>query len=613
MHELGGKTQPEVATWYAVPAERVVRVEHPCIIKDIDNGIKSLGGELNVNKLLQTDDKAPSIGVSLRPNDPLARPVMSRMLETEDLLLRITVPRRTGRKRKRGSSGPFVVTTNDLEAFMEDGPLPRSGVHLRQQDLLQDLRNSLGSYTVRPVGVIEKTHRFRNLPDFQFSTTTSPIMSEIRNGFAPMKYEKVKASKLNVDKVVIQNTDLASPASFTRLTVPHNYSYRQNPMVRVAVDGSGQVTAFNTQVPVKRGLFAVKCDVEVVPVSPPGYLEPEDKVEPHLKDVVRELRVLLDKRPIVTRRVMLNNISRKYEYLYKLATNYVGYTFRSGPWKDALIKYGVDPRSDPKYRYYQTMTFQVNPKDKRRSDMWSDGKTKWEKGTADVSRRVGSHLFDGTTIVVDGKTWQACDITDPLLREILETDKLRSECDNQMFGWFQNGTWSKARVIMREKISILMAGGIPSDEIYRRFVTLPEIIDDATVQEYHVGRTAGSKVIEIATDIRNLAKSNEQLNLRLSRQVGSSNTSRPLSEDGRLKERSTASAVDENGLQNDHLDVVMEGEQEGDFDASDDDVETEAPEGWVKDRSGGTVDGDAEREQEKEVEGGDQGDDESWE
>ncbi|KAK5248557.1 tau 95 subunit of transcription factor TFIIIC, partial [Cryomyces antarcticus] len=66
------------------------------------------------------------------------------------------------RKRKRGSSGPFVVTTNDLEAFMEDGPLPRSGVHLRQQDLLQDLRNSLGSYTVRPVGVIEKTHRFRS-------------------------------------------------------------------------------------------------------------------------------------------------------------------------------------------------------------------------------------------------------------------------------------------------------------------------------------------------------------------------------------------------------------------------------------------------------------------
>ena len=31
--------------FYIVPGERVVSIEHPCIVKNFDNGVKSLGGE----------------------------------------------------------------------------------------------------------------------------------------------------------------------------------------------------------------------------------------------------------------------------------------------------------------------------------------------------------------------------------------------------------------------------------------------------------------------------------------------------------------------------------------------------------------------------------------
>jgi hypothetical protein len=36
---------PTTALFYAVPQERVVSIEHPCIVRNFDNGVKSLGGE----------------------------------------------------------------------------------------------------------------------------------------------------------------------------------------------------------------------------------------------------------------------------------------------------------------------------------------------------------------------------------------------------------------------------------------------------------------------------------------------------------------------------------------------------------------------------------------
>lgn len=36
------------APTYTVPVERIVSIEHPCIIKNFDKGFKSLGGEAQV-------------------------------------------------------------------------------------------------------------------------------------------------------------------------------------------------------------------------------------------------------------------------------------------------------------------------------------------------------------------------------------------------------------------------------------------------------------------------------------------------------------------------------------------------------------------------------------
>ena len=51
---MPGITADSVAPTYNVPPERVVSIEHPCIVKTFDNGIKSLGGEPQLKHVSET-------------------------------------------------------------------------------------------------------------------------------------------------------------------------------------------------------------------------------------------------------------------------------------------------------------------------------------------------------------------------------------------------------------------------------------------------------------------------------------------------------------------------------------------------------------------------------
>ena len=112
---------------------------------------------------------------------------MSHRAATNNLLLKITVPRRTGRKRKRGTDGPFEgefetgqspqlreaageyqrPRSHEDHGQAESGPM-LGGESLYSQpklpnpkDLLHKLRDNVGCYHVEAVGVIGHTHRYR--------------------------------------------------------------------------------------------------------------------------------------------------------------------------------------------------------------------------------------------------------------------------------------------------------------------------------------------------------------------------------------------------------------------------------------------------------------------
>ena len=205
-------------------------------------------------------------------------------------------------------------------------------------------------------------------------------------------------------------------------------SYRQNPAVKRTVDASGNVTTFNTQTANKILTQLVSYDVEAIPMGPTDDLEPIDTLEPVIQDLIRMLRKLLDERPLWTRRAISNRLivpGREWSNIAKRVYQYAGYMFRSGPWRDAVVRFGVDPRTDPKYRVYQTMMFQIDDKELEKLEK-SKGGGRRVRGKA---KNRNSHLFNGKTVELDGKVWQVCDIVDPLLKSLLDTTNLRDECD----------------------------------------------------------------------------------------------------------------------------------------------------------------------------------------
>lgn len=74
-------------------------------------------------------------------------------MTTENVLLQVTVPKRTGRKRKRGSSEAFTWHGDRHEA---------EGIAVATPEAqLRSLQDNADNFAVRAVGVVEETHRFR--------------------------------------------------------------------------------------------------------------------------------------------------------------------------------------------------------------------------------------------------------------------------------------------------------------------------------------------------------------------------------------------------------------------------------------------------------------------
>jgi len=97
----------------------------------------------------------------------MSKPMLSHNVETRNVLLHITVPKRTGRRRKRGSNGPYLnpaaVNNHQFKAPKNSraSDLPRVRLDDSTKHLLRSLQDNKDSYEAKPVGVIEHTHRFR--------------------------------------------------------------------------------------------------------------------------------------------------------------------------------------------------------------------------------------------------------------------------------------------------------------------------------------------------------------------------------------------------------------------------------------------------------------------
>ncbi|WEW56195.1 tau 95 subunit of transcription factor TFIIIC [Emydomyces testavorans] len=487
-------TGSTTAPWYTIPPREIISVEHPCIVKNVDRAIATLQRGPGIAEILDPTRPNATATLSLNPDDGMSRPLFSTSKPTNNMLLKVTVPRRTGRKRKRGSQDPYV---EDVGAGSPGSSVDSMSLDARQ--LRRRLSDNAGCYDVEVVGRIERTHVFRD--------------------------EKLKQFDLDMSRGATSNVDIVPPPSFSDVEIPFRYTYRQNPSIKQAINPFGDPMTINTQRSRKILSILVSCDVESVPTHPSEELPPIDALDTVLKQTISTLQSLFDQRPAWTRRALRNCLNTSEEkYTLRTAIPYVGYIFSSGPWRDAILKFGYDPRINPDARIYQTLMFRIPPYTEHVDiDPSLINTTAPHSGRRHTLPRPSqvlgdatlgkiSHIFTGQPpLARDGKTWMICDIHDPIVTQRmspigLDAPPPQPTCDIYSSGWYGNVIVATARAIMRAKIHHMLEHNAPypDDTEFLPLFKLPthvetdEEIARLVVDPYE----AGVKCTQMATEIR---------------------------------------------------------------------------------------------------------------
>ncbi|KAL6902449.1 RNA polymerase III transcription factor IIIC subunit domain-containing protein [Trichoderma evansii] len=438
---------------YGIPRRELTAVEIPAVVENIDRAVRAFGRVPSLRHVL--DPLRNSVPLYINPEEPFCPPIMSHNARSHNIVLKVTVPKRTGRKRKRGTNEPWQ---GDVEFQGIDPSAPASdnvlsiGRHDDPRLLRRKLEDNVGKYHVEAAGLIKHTHRFRGLADFYWDMDKSSFAQRFVDQVLPGDVEKIKDFKFTPGIDQGSNVDIIPPPIFTHMSLPFNYFYSQNPYVRLTEDGGTVNTTAVKQV----GHFIGTEDP-----APAGPQIPPDMTDPRMVEVIAQLEEAFEHRPVWTRRSLLNHLAGKLRNWNELKKylNYAAYQFKGGPWRDGVVPYGIDPRTDPKYRIYQTLMFKL-PKQKRaRKDQTWQSLRRAQMGRTKefVEELSASHTFDGETYHTDGKVWQVCDITDPLLRELLDNAEVRPTWDVSS-GWYHGGLWAKVKAIMKTKLVAIQFG-----------------------------------------------------------------------------------------------------------------------------------------------------------
>ena len=76
--------------------------------------------KLTVYQIISCTDPDECIPLYLRLKDPTCAPILSQSTSTQNVVLKITVPKRTGRRRKKGSQDPFTTYGEQEFTFGKD-------------------------------------------------------------------------------------------------------------------------------------------------------------------------------------------------------------------------------------------------------------------------------------------------------------------------------------------------------------------------------------------------------------------------------------------------------------------------------------------------------------
>ncbi|KNZ74435.1 Transcription factor tau subunit sfc1 [Termitomyces sp. J132] len=440
---------------YPLPQTPFYSIEYPGYVRptSVSLAVSNLGGQSVLDSAFKraASKTETLIELKLRPEQPFAHPVPGDVVPTNNILLKIVKKRRKNR--------------------LEDG--------------------AIGEYTAEAIGVIPKTARFRSMVDYQYQPDMNDPVSKLRIAMDNMDVDALQSyvipeekadytisvqstsgtamdTDINLDPeltgisvsrhqpesrtipVMRSNLRLFPPPLFSRQTIPQGYNFRPNPasMVSTSVDnetGEEKKRYINRMRWKGYGPASIMFSDAIVPDKPPQVVEEGRNLID--KAILKKLEDLFVQRPVWTRMSLFNQLApnETREILNsKALLPLVCYVFQDGPWRDTLVRFGFDPRQDR-------------------------------------SARLRSHIFDGQSITKETAAFQLCDITDPMLKEMIDDpDDLREEC-NERDGWYSSHGFERIKTVLRHKFFSLLEGHPASDEECRALLSNNDGFAKATI------------------------------------------------------------------------------------------------------------------------------------
>ncbi|KAG8901477.1 tau 95 subunit of transcription factor TFIIIC [Tulasnella sp. 403] len=489
----------------ALPQTPFYTVEYPGYVsgapESLATVLKTLGGQPALDKVFK-QPRAKHLDLNLRPDDLYAHPIPGESSSTVKILVKVTTRRR--RKKSSNPNTDQVVDAMSEPAGQHQAPeidsnllssLPSSTDASSSETAPQSLNTwqEEGVFKVDTMGVILKTVRFRAMADFQYAPDPTDPVIQLREtmqklddtavntllnfSFPPEKEDYSLPLPEPLSEEHVNDPDLPKTKSnvrlppfpvFSRVTMPSQYNYKANPFsvvetIQDPVTGEEKERLINkTRF---KGFGAIAIDFHDTGPVPSGITENmAAMLDSVSKDLYARSIKLFEERPVWSRAALLNQFplaERREIFNSKAIIPLVSYAFHNGPFRDMYIRFGYDPRKDIETRFYQRVTFRYTTAQhaRRRPIISTDGRGAAESSSLRQFLEV-SNVFDGKTIgpeVAPG--YQLCDITDPLLRRLIEdTTDLRTEC-HERDGWYSAAAFDRIKAIARRKLFSLIEDG----------------------------------------------------------------------------------------------------------------------------------------------------------
>ncbi|KAK9899970.1 hypothetical protein P389DRAFT_165068 [Cystobasidium minutum MCA 4210] len=440
-------TSYSLAPTYSLPSSSYALVEYPGPVASTSKAshsqaIKTLGGIPRLSKALQAQDGV--VEINFRPDVPFSHTVGGESLNSTDggcnvVLLKVT------KKRRRQTDKTKIVG--------------------------EKVVNDAGVYKVDVMGVVDKLVRFRGMADLQYQPKDLDTDATVKLGKALRTLDVPTMQQYRFPEPsedFEHNLHLLPPPVFSRLTLPQIYAYRANPLSIPATvtkpDGT-EVTRLINKGKYKGVLpvtISFATPTSEVPTGPTKAMESKLTKNPAEADTIERLAKLFEERPVWSRNALLNTLSKQEDARlshFKTALPFVSWSFSDGPFRDSCIRFGYDPRQDPEARFYQRIMIRNMANNriylKRIAGAGNAGDTNEGEGDR-ADRDENSHIFDGEAVHSNVGSYQLCDMTDPFLQEMLQSEEfVREECDIRD-GWWDGEYFEFIRQILKRKFFALL-------------------------------------------------------------------------------------------------------------------------------------------------------------